>query len=302
MEIKSITDPYALYQDGSRSLTANWDAGSYDIKALSFSIGDNKLTTTEWAFLDGQNQAVKTTDSPTFVGLTLSGAIATPTNITASGTIQAEQLTSTDDITMQGHLFTLGNGTANDIVLSFSCLNNSSTLTYDESEDEFNFNGSDVYVGGKLGVGISPTYKLHVDGAANNIIAEIAGSNSADLVATILRHTSTENTGNQLGLNWVLQTERPGPNPYRTAFTFSVRFNDITDDGAGGGTRNTEVLFQGANNGSFGTLASFDGDAFDVVGDFTAGTIQADDGYTGTWVNNEGNTVTVVGGIITDVS
>jgi len=40
----------------------------------------------------------------------------------------------------------------------------------------------------------------------------------------------------------------------------------------------------------------------DVIGDFTAGTIQADDGFTGNWTNNEGDTVTVVGGIITDVS
>lgn len=40
----------------------------------------------------------------------------------------------------------------------------------------------------------------------------------------------------------------------------------------------------------------------DVVTNFTAGTIQADDGFTGSWVNNEGDTVTVVGGIITGVA
>ena len=40
----------------------------------------------------------------------------------------------------------------------------------------------------------------------------------------------------------------------------------------------------------------------DVVNNLTAGTIQADDGFTGSWLNNEGDTVTVVGGIITDVS
>lgn len=42
------------------------------------------------------------------------------------------------------------------------------------------------------------------------------------------------------------------------------------------------------------------GDA-DVQNDLTAGTIQADNGYTGTWVNNEAKTVTVVGGVITSV-
>ena len=38
-----------------------------------------------------------------------------------------------------------------------------------------------------------------------------------------------------------------------------------------------------------------------VVGDLTAGTIQASDGFTGNWDNFEGDTVTVVGGIITSV-
>ncbi|MHA1910522.1 MAG: hypothetical protein ACTSYA_02395 [Candidatus Kariarchaeaceae archaeon] len=40
----------------------------------------------------------------------------------------------------------------------------------------------------------------------------------------------------------------------------------------------------------------------DVVGNFTAGTIQADDGWTGTFTNGDGDTVTVTGGIITNVS
>jgi hypothetical protein len=44
------------------------------------------------------------------------------------------------------------------------------------------------------------------------------------------------------------------------------------------------------------------GDDTDVDGDFTAGTIQADNGFTGSFNNADGNTVTVVGGIITDVS
>lgn len=40
----------------------------------------------------------------------------------------------------------------------------------------------------------------------------------------------------------------------------------------------------------------------DVIDNFTAGTIQADDGFTGSFRNAEDKTVTVVGGIITDVS
>jgi len=40
----------------------------------------------------------------------------------------------------------------------------------------------------------------------------------------------------------------------------------------------------------------------DVEGDLTASTIQADNGFTGSFTNGDGDTVTVVGGIITDVS
>jgi DNA-binding transcriptional MerR regulator len=39
--------------------------------ATSIAIGANTLDTNEWAFLDGQNQAVKTTSSPSFAGLTV---------------------------------------------------------------------------------------------------------------------------------------------------------------------------------------------------------------------------------------
>ena len=39
---------------------------SGDVTGTSFIIGANTLNTTEWAFLDGQDQAVKTTSSPTF--------------------------------------------------------------------------------------------------------------------------------------------------------------------------------------------------------------------------------------------
>ena len=47
------------------------------LTATSFIIGANTLTTTEWANLDGQDQTVATTSSPTFVRLTLSQAIGT---------------------------------------------------------------------------------------------------------------------------------------------------------------------------------------------------------------------------------
>jgi hypothetical protein len=63
-----------------------------------------------------------------------------------------------------------------------------------------------------------------------------------------------------------------------------------------------DILTQGSSGGLNSRILIDETGDVDVPLDFTAGTIQADNGYTGSWVNNEGNTVTVVGGIITDVS
>ncbi len=46
-----------------------------DVKATSFTIGGNTLDTNEWANLDGINQSLATGDSPTFVGLDLTGTL-----------------------------------------------------------------------------------------------------------------------------------------------------------------------------------------------------------------------------------
>ncbi|TSC94215.1 MAG: Uncharacterized protein CEN87_566, partial [Parcubacteria group bacterium Licking1014_1] len=57
---------------GSGSFTTTAAISGAAITGTSFIIGANTLTTSEWAFLDGQDQAVKTTSSPTFAGLTVS--------------------------------------------------------------------------------------------------------------------------------------------------------------------------------------------------------------------------------------
>jgi len=61
-------------------------------------------------------------------------------NITVAGTVQAEQLTSTDDITMQGHALNLGDVTAaTDTVINLYGSTNSATITYDESTKELDW-------------------------------------------------------------------------------------------------------------------------------------------------------------------
>ena len=58
-------------------ITASGSIGAGAITGTSFIIGANTLDTNEWAYLDGQDQAVKTTDSPTFANITDSGLTAT---------------------------------------------------------------------------------------------------------------------------------------------------------------------------------------------------------------------------------
>jgi len=71
--------------------------------------------------------------------------ILTALNLTAGEIVQAEQLTSTDDITMQGHLFTGGStGSADDTVFSFLGSVNTGSIEYDQSEDDFLFPDANV--------------------------------------------------------------------------------------------------------------------------------------------------------------
>lgn len=85
MHLYSLIDAYALRQDGSKPLTADWDAGPYKLTARQLesdvAIGTAPLVITSttlvsnlnadlwdgYQFADYLNQAVKTTSSPTFV-------------------------------------------------------------------------------------------------------------------------------------------------------------------------------------------------------------------------------------------
>ncbi len=66
------------------------------------------------------------------------------------GTITAEQLTSTDDITMLGHTLSLGDGTAADTFITFLGLANNATIRFFENIDEFGFGGSSLVTTGPI--------------------------------------------------------------------------------------------------------------------------------------------------------
>jgi len=73
------------------------------------------------------------------------GAVLSPIvsgdDVTTTGTVTAEQLTSTDDITMQGHLLALGDGaTATDVVIQFNSSVATGIITYLHATNTFDFN------------------------------------------------------------------------------------------------------------------------------------------------------------------
>jgi hypothetical protein len=68
------------------NMTGTTIVNSGDIKGLSFTVGANTLNTTEWAFLDGQDQSVLTTSAPTFSGATITN------NLDVGGSLSAGSL------------------------------------------------------------------------------------------------------------------------------------------------------------------------------------------------------------------
>ena len=106
-----------------------------------------------------------------------------------AGTLTAEQLTSTDDITMLGHLLTMGdNSSAADIVLSFLSSGNDATITYDQTDDEFDFGDAVITTTGELNSG---KHTILDDSAISSIIR----SSGAMLPLLLLDKASAGTTG-----------------------------------------------------------------------------------------------------------
>ena len=98
---------------GSQNLSTSGTIGGGAITGTSFIIGANTLDTNEWAYLDGQNQAVKTTSSPTFANITNSGLTITriPYASTAGLLVDDSLFTfnsTTHALTVSGMLFDAG--------------------------------------------------------------------------------------------------------------------------------------------------------------------------------------------------
>lgn len=96
-------DPgYVLDQGASQAIQCGWDVNTrvaIDLTAVELAqlqnIGAVTISNTQWGYLGALDQGVATTDSPTFVALTLSGGSVTG-NVDASGWMRGTYLNTTN--------------------------------------------------------------------------------------------------------------------------------------------------------------------------------------------------------------
>lgn len=181
---------------------------------------------------------------------------------------------------------------------------------------------TNIAIGGSAG--------FYIDGANNVLIGNntgygVSGSGSGIANNTIIGHVSAryieaDSVGNTLigyavaqdlttGNNNICMGRIAAQNITTGSTNIIIGYNGANTLTTGNGNiifgYNVDVSSSSASselnigNAIKGNLSSGD---VDVPADFTAGTIQADNGYTGSFTNGDGNTVTVVGGIITGVA
>ncbi|MEK7664665.1 MAG: hypothetical protein AAB361_00825, partial [Patescibacteria group bacterium] len=145
------------------------------ITGTSFIIGANTLTTSEWAYLDNQDQAVKTTSSPVFAGLTVDTStfyIDSSNNMVGIGTTAPSYLLSVGSSSQFGvdssGFALLPQGLAGTPALTFA--SDTNTGLWSSAADNLNFStgGSErmrIISDGNVGIGTTaPTSLFHVAG------------------------------------------------------------------------------------------------------------------------------------------
>lgn len=137
--INPTSDTYILYVNGKAALFSHGLVTQGDI---NFVDNDDKLIFYEdtWITGDGTNLTLTTNGGDVDVtGNVDVTADVKCVNLTATGTITGEQLTSTDDITAAGNLLNLGDSSAGDPKINFLSDKNG-YIQWMEDEERFDFN------------------------------------------------------------------------------------------------------------------------------------------------------------------
>lgn len=267
---------------------------------------------------DGSNNATWSVDNSGDLTITASGGEVSfgGLNLATTGTLQAEQLTSTDDITMQGHLLTLGNNTATDIVITFDGSANDGTITFDESDNEFDFDDSAITTTGGATVDTLTLTAASQNWLITDQAENLAFQNQTAGQLSLVKYFTKDGDGTGLvGSVWFT---KGSPASITNSEYVALIMNStvgalINTTATGSGTVRTLKLYTGANfnqlvlmtNGSVGVGVTSTSHEFDVDGviNAQAGFSYADvAGWDGTFTNGDGDTVSVSGGIVIGVS
>jgi len=162
--------------------------------ATSIAIGANTLDTNEWAYLDGQNQALKTSDSPTFNALTLTTDLSVANGGTGASTLTDHGIllgSGTGAITPLGAAtngqIPIGSTGADPVLAAITGTANQITVT--------NAAGSiTLSTPQSIATGSSPTFAGLTIGALSGILKATAGvvagsATLTDLIAGTLTET-----------------------------------------------------------------------------------------------------------------
>ncbi|MDP2741329.1 MAG: hypothetical protein Q8O66_01415, partial [bacterium] len=201
--------------------------------ATSIAIGANTLTTAEWAYLDGQNQTVATTSSPTFANITDSGLTITriPYASTAGLLVDSANLTFDGTTLSTGGIATTGNvllplGAVTTPSLSF--VSDTNTGLWSSGADTLNFStaGSEwmrIASDGNVGIGTtSPTVGLELGSTTAGQSQIINATEGAEMAPALEAANWTPTNGWSAGSGSLVKIAGSGTGTITPSGTFAV--------------------------------------------------------------------------------
>lgn len=276
--------------DGDWNFQANDITTTGAITGLSFTIGANTLTTTEWAYLDGLNQSLATTSSPTFNAITATSIIIGANTLTTTewafldGLNQSVSTTASptfNDLSLSGDQITMDTGGVGTAYIGINADSNLIRLTNGDVTVDGSLTATSIIMGAYT---VSATEWAFLDGQDQAVWTE-SSPTFANLVITTggdikpsANSTGALNIAQADGTNFVMfdtTNKRIGINMINPASALNIGNAGILKINSAGDDKNIQISHNDTNGlitSSDGTI-SFDNENLITTGTFGAGAI-----------------------------